>query len=142
MYLLRCTEHKEGLQSVMRDFGIMFENGSFMARCSKCNTNDYKRLSEEELDSLVREGKLSAVVKDKFVKFYMCMGCQQVFWKGHQYASAKENIANLLKLQGQIVAPGDLDSDEEGKVTGEHDERCMEGEHDERCMEGEAVAPA
>jgi hypothetical protein len=41
------------------------------------------------------------------------MGCEQVFWKGHQYASAKDKIASVLSLQGHIVGPGDLDSDEE-----------------------------
>lgn len=71
VYLLRCKDQKEGLQQVLRDFNIKFENGAFMGRCSKCNTSDYQRLSGERLDALVAEGRLSAAVREKFDKFYM-----------------------------------------------------------------------
>jgi hypothetical protein len=45
----------------------------------------------------------------------------QVFWKGHQYASAKDKIANIMDFKGPIVRPDDLDS-EEGEGEGEEGE--------------------
>jgi hypothetical protein len=37
----------------------------------------------------------------------------QVFWKGHQYASAKDRIASLTGYEGPIIRPDDLDSGED-----------------------------
>mmetsp|Transcript_13806 Transcript_13806/g.47767 ORF Transcript_13806/g.47767 Transcript_13806/m.47767 type:complete len:102 (-) Transcript_13806:85-390(-) len=83
-----------------------------MARCSKCNTSNYKRLTEEEIKELFDEGQIPSSCKVKVSKYYMCMGCKKVFWKGPKYDSARVQIASVLQMNEEDVY------DEDGQFQG------------------------
>ena len=67
--------------------------------CSNCNASCYKRLQDSEVAQLTEEGALPVLTGSCVTKFYMCMGCRKVFWKGPKYDSARAQIAKTMGLQ-------------------------------------------
>eukprot|EP00292_Cryptomonas_paramecium_P031853 CAMPEP_0113685222 /NCGR_PEP_ID=MMETSP0038_2-20120614/14527_1 /TAXON_ID=2898 /ORGANISM="Cryptomonas paramecium" /LENGTH=85 /DNA_ID=CAMNT_0000605235 /DNA_START=828 /DNA_END=1085 /DNA_ORIENTATION=+ /assembly_acc=CAM_ASM_000170 len=70
------------------------------------------RVSEDEVAALEASGDIPAGLTSKRpLKFYMCMGCRKVFWKGPKYESARQHMASVMQLDVNDV----------------HDECCLDG---------------
>jgi uncharacterized protein with PIN domain len=117
-YYVLSSNARDGFQEVVDHFGLEFTPKAFMARCSNCNASCYKRLEQEQVDKLTAEGALPVLTGISVTKFYMCMGCRKVFWKGPKYESARAQIAKSMGLDMDQVHD---ELDEDGHAAGHVD---------------------
>lgn len=84
-FLLRATDTKTQLQTILEHFGLSKKIGR-TSRCTVCNTL-LKKVDKEEVVDLLPGG-----VKKNFEFFERCPGCHRIYWHGDHY----RNMVSLL----------------------------------------------
>ncbi len=89
-YRVQATDPREQLLEVIRRFDLM---GSFLPfeRCIRCNA--LLRVVPKEQVS----GRLQALTRTHFDEFWLCPGCDRIYWKGSHYQKMFAFIEGLRR---------------------------------------------
>mmetsp|Transcript_41796 Transcript_41796/g.90681 ORF Transcript_41796/g.90681 Transcript_41796/m.90681 type:complete len:113 (+) Transcript_41796:318-656(+) len=77
---------------------LHFDDEVFLSRCAGCNAPGYTRITGDDAQKRLGEAHLPNHVKEKVGdEFYICSGCEKIFWKGPKYDAARELLIGLLQ---------------------------------------------
>lgn len=87
-YWLRSSRPDDQLKEILSRFDL-FGRIALFTRCMECNS------VLEKVDKEMIEAKLMPGTRKYFNEFYLCRGCDRIYWKGSHYNRMKEFIFNL-----------------------------------------------
>jgi len=88
-YCVRTTNSREQLAEVLQRFDLAGSVAPFQ-RCVHCN--ELLQPTRKELVS----HRLQAETKQYFEEFWICPGCQRIYWKGSHYRRMRQLIASMV----------------------------------------------
>jgi uncharacterized protein len=92
-YWVRTTNPREQLAEVLQRFDLWDSIAPF-ERCVHCN-----ELLQPVPNELVSD-RLQPETKQYFEEFWICPGCQRIYWKGSHYRRMRQLIANVTAGKG------------------------------------------
>jgi uncharacterized protein len=92
-YCVRATNSRKQLAEVMLRFDLSRSIAPF-ERCLHCN--ELLRPTRKELIG----DRLQPETKQYFDEFWICPGCEQVYWKGSHYRRMRQLIAGVMPPKG------------------------------------------
>ncbi len=87
-YRVQATDPREQLLEVIRRFDLIGSSLPF-ERCIRCNA--VLRIIPKEQVS----GRLQALTRMRFDEFWLCPGCDRIYWKGSHYQKMSAFIEGL-----------------------------------------------
>ncbi len=90
-YWLRSTKPKEQIKEILVRFDLFSQIKPFY-RCRMCNG----RVKQVEKDHIT--DRLPEKTRIYFDEFYLCSGCDRVYWQGSHYENMRAHIQSLLDL--------------------------------------------
>ena len=97
-YCVRAINPIQQSREVLQRFALWDKIRSFQ-RCLRCNGD----LVSVDLDEV--SARLPTKTRQYYNKFYLCQGCQQIYWKGSHYSDLQklvQKITNENMTDGQL----------------------------------------
>jgi uncharacterized protein len=96
VYLVQAKSKREQFEEVVRMFRIELHPEQIMSRCTFCGGTFGG--STVRFEDLPVECTVPEAVKELHSEFWVCTGCQKVFWQGDQYKSSMQNLTQRCQL--------------------------------------------
>eukprot|EP00877_Chromochloris_zofingiensis_P011233 jgi/Chrzof1/6363/Cz18g05220.t1 len=93
VYLLHADDAAEQLAEISKHFGIRFDEGTAMSRCSSCNAAAFQLLQPKA----TARGLVPDHVYDLVDEFWRCGVCGKVYWMGPKSYAALSLMEGLLQ---------------------------------------------
>ena len=84
--LVKKGPPEETISKILREFDIEIKP---MNRCSKCNT------VVKKVDKIEIKGKVLENIYERNDDFWICPGCDQIYWKGTHWDNIMEKIEEI-----------------------------------------------
>lgn len=97
LLFIRDNDPIEQLMQVFRDLKIGPADVEPFSRCLICN------LKIKPIDKDVLRGKVPAYIWQHHRAFYVCSGCQRIYWAGSHHQRLTQNLEKIFNHEGRIV---------------------------------------
>jgi len=99
-FLVEGKTEAEKLANLAKRFGFKLEIDVEVSRCPKCNTR-IKPVSKTDVVN-----KIPKTTSSYYNEFWVCPGCQQVYWRGAHWKKIEKTLAEArktLESQSQVI---------------------------------------